>query len=80
MGIASDGLPDDRVVCGQCANFDGRRKCKRYELHTWKDLPLRCLGFDPGPHDADRRTGLQRWPTMRQDIIDARKLDEEFHK
>jgi hypothetical protein len=68
------------VVCGQCGHFDGRRTCKRYEMHTWKDLPLRCLGFDPAPHVADRRTGPQRWPTLRADIEAARKLDREFTK
>lgn len=78
--IAADGLPDDRVTCGQCSHFDGRRTCKRYEMHTWKDLPLRCLGFDPAPRETDRRTGPQRWPTMRADIESARKLDREFTK
>jgi hypothetical protein len=74
--LAPDGFPDDRVTCGQCAEF--RRAgnyCAALRMVTWGDLPLRCTRFVPIAGSKDRRTGLQRWPALTANIESARALD-----
>lgn len=81
MTIQADGLPDDRIACGDCAHFrQGSRKCAALNMLTWPDLRLRCLSFAARKGDPDQRTGKQRWPNLKQAILDARALDAEFAK
>lgn len=69
---------DDRRTCRQCANSSPGGRClaawrneslgegvatgRTYEPDTAR--PQRCAAYNPGPDDADRRTGAARWPTL----------------
>lgn len=77
--LAPDGLPDDRVKCGQCAAF--RRAgnyCTALRMVTWDDLPLRCLKFTPLAGAKDPRTGIQRWPDLKKNTDATRELDRAY--
>ena len=71
-----DGLPEDRVVCGECRHCDGGSYfCRKYRMPTISELPLRCVGFDPLSSAVDQRNGSERWPTMKKDIEEMRALE-----
>ena len=67
-------FPDDRRTCDQCANLIARRcqAAKRGEIvasrnyEPIRDLPRRCEAYRPKPDEADRRSGLERWPGLLQ--------------
>lgn len=77
----TDGLPDDRIVCAWCQHCDaGSFRCRKLKTGTLVDLPRRCIHFLPNPSEGDQRTGQQRWPTLPQDVAEARALDQEHAK
>lgn len=51
-----------RGLCRAAARGELPHAARRYE--PIPDRPHRCLGYRPGPEDADRRTGLERYPGM----------------
>lgn len=63
---------DDRRTCSQCSNLIGRRcqAARRGEIaasrsyEPIRDMLQRCEGYAPGPADADRRSGSERWPGL----------------
>lgn len=62
---------DDRRRCDQCANLSHRGKCAAWQAvgamngySPVPDIPRRCEGYAPGPEDADRRPGRERWPGL----------------
>lgn len=69
-----DSSPDDRRTCGQCFNLlKGRcQAARRGEIaasrsyEPVRDLPRRCEAYRPKPDEADRRSGLERWPGLLQ--------------
>jgi len=69
-----DSSPDDRRTCGQCFNLlKGRcQAARRGEIAASRsyepvhDLPRRCEAYRPKPDEADRRSGLERWPGLLQ--------------
>lgn len=69
-----DSYPDDRRTCGQCFNLlKGRcQAARRGEIaasrsyEPVRDLPRRCEAYRPKPDEADRRSGLERWPGLLQ--------------
>ncbi len=72
----SEAISDDnRRTCDQCANLTGRGLClaaRRGEIvasrsyEPIRELLRRCEGYMPGVNDADRRSGLERWPGLIQ--------------
>ena len=52
------------------------RAARRSEIDTAKefmpvpDLPRRCLGYVPRLDDLDRRNGRERWPGLRNGLMD----------
>lgn len=66
-----DDFDDDRRRCIQCANLTTGGLCvggvvaNRHYLPV-RDQPRRCEGYAPGPDDADRRHGRERWPGLFQ--------------
>ncbi|MCX8086728.1 MAG: hypothetical protein N3C63_07460 [Rhodocyclaceae bacterium] len=74
LGRAAEAPEDDRRICLECRNLAGRRclaaargeivASRNYE--PIRDLPRRCEGYVPGPDDADRRPGRERWPGLIQ--------------
>lgn len=70
LGVA---VPDDRRKCADCANLAHNGRCSaagRGEIVAARNyrpvlsLPRRCEGYAPGPDDADRRPGRERWPGL----------------
>ena len=61
---------DDRRRCTQCTNLSPRGRClaaQRGEIdripkfEPIPDMLQRCGAYAPGPNDADRRSGRERW-------------------
>lgn len=53
-------------------------RCRRYAMGVQVRVPLRCMGFDPLHGAADQRSGDERWPTMKQDVEECRRLEAEY--
>ena len=69
-------IDDDRRHCTECANLTASGLClaaRRGEVmagrayHPVDHIPRRCEGYAPGPNDADRRPGRERWPNLLQE-------------
>jgi hypothetical protein len=72
--ITGDGLPDDRVRCETCRHLSGFR-CIEKRQGVLTELPRRCQQYLPIKSEADRRTGMERWPSLQQQIAEARAAD-----
>ena len=75
----ADEADDDMRPCTACANLSRAGRClaaergesfgagiatSRKYTPTMPDRPQRCGAYKPGPADADRRTGRERWPFL----------------
>lgn len=77
--LLDDGLPDDRIVCPDCAlsrpAHHGNLFCSTFRCDTIPDLRRRCVKFVPRKGLADQRTGAQRWPTIQAEIEEVSRMD-----
>jgi hypothetical protein len=77
--IATDGLPDDRKACRDCAKCDVKRRwCAVFEHNPIIELKRRCVHFAPRAGDPDQRTGRERWPDIQAQIEQMARMDTEF--
>ena len=76
MSLPEDGLPDDRVTCGECKhNEPGTSWCRKYCVNILPRLPPRCVGFDARMGAEDQRNGDERWPDLKKQIAECRALE-----
>lgn len=76
--LEADGLPDDRILCTDCAQAHKRGRnlhCTPFNFDTLPDLKRRCVKFVPRRGLDDQRTGAQRWPTIVAEIEEVARLD-----
>lgn len=65
---------DDRRSCSECGNLSSGGRC----LAAWRgeieadthykpvdDCPRRCIGFVPKTNEPDQRSGIERWPGLK---------------
>lgn len=67
--LTDESMPDDRITCRECRRLGSGGYCgagnwgSRYRPNP--DIKQRCVAFVPMPGSSDKRTGLQRWPSLR---------------
>ena len=71
LDLLTDGaLQDDRITCRECRRLGSGGYCgsgnwgSRYRPNP--DLKQRCVAFVPLPDAKDKKTGLQRWPSLKE--------------
>lgn len=69
---------DDRRTCAQCLNGNRPGPCQAARSgqiaasRTYEPTLRRCEGYRPDHTDPDQRTGLQRWPGLKNINIKGR--------
>lgn len=79
--ILNDLEDDGMRPCVECLKLSSSGHCiaaRQREIVASRnytpirDRPQRCVAYLPWSYDPDRRTGRERWPSLIQDVIDAR--------
>ena len=77
--LEADGLPDDRILCTDCANsrpaHHGNTFCVPFRSDMLPALKRRCVKFVPRREVQDQRTGAERWPTILAEIEEVSRMD-----
>lgn len=73
---------DDRIKCRpDCAHMGNfGMRCRTLETDQIVELPRRCEDFKPADGLPDRRTGNQRWPSLKRDRLAAVVAEKEAQR